>query len=249
VSRARRFSLIELLVVVAILSVVAGGLALSYGDGVEDSVAEGLAQRELVEVKRAVLAFRNDTGHLPGQGPFALAPGQGQPSLEDPLGAVRLEGGSAAASGWFSSRANLHQLLENPLRSPVLYDAWLSTPQSDQAPLEHSLATWNPDRRRGWRGPYLPREGRVDLGAGADLRGTLAVLDVPAVVDPFQRAAEPTGAFQWRSEGGVASERSGRPYFLIYDAPAPTPLDRARVVSCGPDGVLGTADDLEARLR
>ena len=97
------FSLIELLVVVAVLATVAGGVVVSLS-GVETHAATELTVRELAELKQAVLRFREDTGFLPKQGPFALEPAGQVPE-------------PSAGVAWFASPANLSQLIENPLRT------------------------------------------------------------------------------------------------------------------------------------
>ena len=135
------FTLLELLVVMAIMAIVAGSVIATLG-GTGEHATEQVAQAEMAELKKAILQFRRDTGWLPKQGPFSL---QGL-SLQ---GAAILPSGKDAA--WFDSPANFYQLFENPL---------------DPA---HPLAAWNPDTGRGWHGPYLSRGGPMLVTMGQDL--------------------------------------------------------------------------------
>jgi len=197
---------------------LAGVVAVSAGS-VEDKVALDLARSEMVAVKRAILRFKEDTGHFPRSGPFALVTGGGSVP-------VPVEG-----EAWSGSPANLVQLLENPL-----------------AGTGHPLAAWDPERRRGWRGPYVTRDGEGVVSIGADLTpsggsptsGAL-LLDVPGVADPL--AAPPVGAYlAWRSRpGGAPHARHGRPYVALEIG-----LADARLVGFGANGIYeeGAGDDL-----
>jgi prepilin-type N-terminal cleavage/methylation domain-containing protein len=222
-SRRVGFTLLELLVVVAILATLAGGVVATM-DGVEEEASSQLARHELATLREAVLAFRRDTGFLPKQGPFALAP----------AGVVPVPAEGAA---WFASPANWSQLYENPLAST-----------------SHALRAWNPDARRGWNGPYLARgaEGRVavptfDAATFTWLAGPL-LSPMPSVADPFARPQEATGAFAWTGWSGEPLDRHGRPYLLLRL----DDLGEARIVSFGADGAYdGTAigDDVAVFLR
>lgn len=226
------FTLLELLVVVAILAAIAGGVILALG-GVQDDAALNLSRSEMLEVKKALLHFKQDTGFLPKQGPFDLAPPDG-------TGEVPLPPQGAA---WFRSPANLVQLYENPLAATT-----------------HPMKDWNPDTGRGWRGPYLTRqgEGLVDQGdglnpdgTGSPITGTALLSEMRGAADAFAAkpaACPPLGScFVWRTiAGGAPHDRWGRPYFL-FDLNDPA---LARIVGMGPDGAYdnGTGDDLVLSL-
>jgi prepilin-type N-terminal cleavage/methylation domain-containing protein len=140
--RRRGFTLLELLMVVAILATIAGGV-LATMEGVEGRATDEVTTHELGQLRDALLAFKRDLGALPNQGPFA----QASPDEED-----------------------LSQLLVNPL------------PASDP------LSRWDPERRRGWRGPYL-RAVRVDATTPPqtkvlDAFGRPYVLDLDAAGGP-----------------------------------------------------------------
>ncbi|MCO5172520.1 MAG: type II secretion system GspH family protein [Planctomycetes bacterium] len=228
-SRIAGFTLLELLVVVAILATIAGGVIATLG-GVEEEAGRDLTRHQLAELKRAVLRFRADTGHLPKQGPFDLAQGQGGPAGGS--GVAGLRDGETAT--WFYSPANLDQLLREPVRA-------------DGTPV---LPPWVPDRRRGWRGPYLSRGGdwRVAVGAGPSLADGATPLWVPGLADALPRPPLVEGtafpAFEWRFDVR-AIERHGRPLLYVFDPTAP---QDAHLRSAWLDGRFGTDDDVRVDL-
>lgn len=212
--RRRSFTLLELLVVISILATLAGVLLVSLS-GVQHKASGDLTVHELAQVKAAILGFRADTGFLPKQGPFALTSDGG--SVPVP----------AEGEAWFDSPANFTQVLINPL-----------------AGTGHPLETFNPDTRRGWRGPYLTRsaEGAVVVGDGLALDGRSGNLDqgtllaaLPSIADPFPRSPLTAGigvVFNWTNASGDPLPQHGRP-FLLFDLADP---NRARVIGLGPDG-------------
>lgn len=248
-------TILELLIVVAILAALAGGVVMIL-DGAEEDSATKIAKSEILEIKKALLKFKQDTGYLPKQGPFELAPpNQCNPSNLNGVIPVPPQG-----KDWFCSPANFLELYENPLAATT-----------------HPLKDWNPDTGRGWRGPYLTRqgEGLVDIGNGVKADGTgnplngdpllpLLLLEVRGVADPFvakQEAcsltnasdpdpSDPDRCFEWRTsprptppppDDGKPHDRWGRPYF-IFD------LDNnnARISGMGPNKTYdnGTGDDI-----
>lgn len=223
-SNPKGFTLVELLVIVAILAIVAGGV-LMYFDRAEEDASFKIAQHEIFEIKKAILQFRTDTGYLPKQGPFALVADGGAVPVP-PEGVA-----------WFKSPANFSQLYQNPL---------LGT--------GHPLAAWDPDTRRGWRGPYLSRngEGFVDVGGDLNSDGTgsptsgAVLANLRGVADPFVK--KPEGIYlAWRSApGGETHDRWGRPYFL-FDLANPS---NARIVGSGVNGTYdaGAGDDLSIHI-
>lgn len=222
------FSLLELVVVVALLVLVAGTAMVSLHD--RASVADRrLAEVQMSRVRDAVQAFRADTGHWPGRGPFRLVS----------------EGGAtahpAAGAAWFHSPLNLGQLLDEPLR-----------------PDDTPVMPFDPHTGRGWRGPYL-RTGKeyfIDAGDGLAPDGTgdpatgVLLERIPAVPDLIERAAAPSEYLRWSlviltSSGPVSQHLSsgpgpGRPIAILgLDEPG-----AARVVSFGLDGAYDTEDDI-----
>lgn len=208
--RDRGFTLIELLVVCGILAALAYTAWGSF-TGVQQNAEDDIGRAEMLRLADAIKRFRADTGFYPGQGPFILAAYGTTTSANGPGFDCTPVGGvlrSWAApdddvnkDAWFASPANLALLFEAPAlcaNHPLAY-----------------LNRWNPDTRRGWRGPYLDLAARkwVDhgfdfnsdtLGTGnPDGQGTpvagAKILDIPAFgAGPRQFAAGPT----WKSCDG-----------------------------------------------
>ncbi len=210
----RAFTLLEILLTVVILATVAG-LVLIKLDGVSATAQDRLSRSDLVHLRAALLRFHDDTGWLPRQGPFALSADGGE--VAEP----------AEGADWFRCPANLVQLLEEP---------------RDAA--GDPVFPWNPDSRRGWRGPYLQREAfrQVDLssGLGEDSSGSLSGGDlVPRVIcvlDAHLRPCPASGLFRAYTAGGEALAEAGRPVFLFASD------DTAWLQSCGIDGELSVAE-------
>jgi len=228
--RVRAFTLLELVLVVTIVAALAG-LALVRLGAVQADAEDGLVRSDLDAVRDAVRRFRRDTGYLPKTGPFALDSEPGGGIAAPPEGAA-----------WFRSPANLSQLLERP------------DVRADH-PLEH-LERWDPQRGRGWNGPYLSgRLGRVVLGSDLQPDGSglptagSPLPPMPALADPIRpedRASTaptytlPDDAFAWLPRYATTEPASElrRPilYFHAPGDPALRPRDVARIVGLGPDG-------------
>ncbi len=214
------FTLLELMIVTAILGSIAGGAVLMVGQ-TEEVAQNQIGLVEISEIREAMIQFKKDTGFLPKTGPFQLT----------------TEGGSVSVPNegteWFRSPANFSQLFNNPLSGTG-----------------HPLATWNPDTKRGWRGPYLTcaGEGQVDIGSDLNSDGsgspTLGdtLQDVIGIADPFN--ASPDGEyFQWsKISDDTPFQRLGRPY-LAFDL---EDTHEARIVGLGPNRRydLGFGDDV-----
>lgn len=228
--------------VLAILSAVAF-VATGTFRHVHDEADDRLVRVEMQEIAKAIRQFRQDTGYLPKTGPFALAADSGGVPIANLPG----EAGATdeAKRRWFYSPANFYQLL------------------GATSPLDgtgHTLAAWDPESGRGWRGPYLKgyAEGYVAIGddvndddsavgdpTGDPLAGDV-VADVPGLADPFAHRPAGGGALLGWSvvAGGEVRPKWGRPYlFLDLDSSAAT--TRMGLVSMGPDGLYGTDDDIE----
>jgi len=129
---------------------------------------------------------------------------------------------------WFESHANMSQLFTMPV-------------DKDNADRHE----WNIDTKRGWRGPYLTRDGNglVSIGQNPDYNSGTVIADVPAIGDSFD--ATPIGLYyEWNSFGGTSlSGKHGRPYlFLDFNT------TDARIVSMGPDNDADTSDHITLYL-
>ena len=225
IKKARRaFTLLELVIVAAILAAAAGGAILIVAPA-EEQARSQLSQIELTRLRDAILQFHTDTGSLPKQGPFALISDGG--SVPTPL----------QGETWFYHPANFDQLYNNPLEGTG-----------------HSLEVWDPDTKRGWRGPYISSfgEGYVDIGDDLSQDGTGSpeegniLTEVRAIADPFSTASS-GDYFVWRfNSGDTPIYKWGRPYLLI-DADSE---DDARIIGMGRNRTYdaGLGDDYNLGL-
>ena len=244
----RGFTLLELIIVVAILAIIAGGLIVNLS-GILDSTSEDLSGSELTTLREALGSFRRDTGFLPGQGPFALL-GDHDAAVIDPADPahwpVYLSTATAAErEAWFRSPANFYMLYVNPLENTG-----------------HPLAVWDRSARRGWRGPYLRRDGEgfvrvrdglASTGIGSPASGS-ALPAMPSVADVFTHQPLADGTYGFSSTFvDEIHNRWGRPYLLL-DTVHPDPMsvtaeerrqyvrDRARLVGLGANGTYNDTD-------
>ncbi|MEM9385911.1 MAG: prepilin-type N-terminal cleavage/methylation domain-containing protein [Pseudomonadota bacterium] len=211
----RGFTLLELMVVAAVLAVVALLVIFQLGDQVDDSRLS-VARYELTQLREAVLAFDRDA----------------QLSLDLDCGAIGTPFDLADAA------------IRTTLRSPAEAGFLLRSQRDidDDGTDEWNFCDFDPEYRVGWRGPYLsglkPAYTAVDAALEFDGTddGTSAVLDnVLAIPDPFDRDAA-AGLFAWSDTPDYTTptypERRGRPY-LFFALGEPD----ARIVSMGPNGV------------
>ncbi len=231
------FTLLELLVVIALLLVVAGAASIAY-EGVQDQGRYDAAQFEMAEIRKALLQFRRDSGsnHFPGQGVYDCNSLEmediakaNDPAGSDtwPTGAPSADSNLADWQEWCNSPANFWMLFINPL------DDITNTPSDEEN-------AWNIDTRRGWNGPYLQRKsGYVDIGNDVSTAGTgnpaAGTLNANAwgIASPYETS--PIGAndyFSWRSNiSDDDYEKHGTPY-LLFDL---DDEDQARIVSLAAD--------------
>ena len=217
------FTVLELLVVIALLVIVSGSVVVTFGD-LEEDARSRIGANEMLALKQALLQFRADTGAFPGQGEFAL---EGDGDGVGRVGLLHLSyGGSKPEKrAIFLSPASFQQLLVEPLDSGGL-----------------PVRPWDPVTRRGWRGPYIGRNDTAlvsihsfdpavdDPNLWKPLSAPL-LTEVYAVADPF--VLSPAGAaFAWSEFSGEVLSRRGRPY-LLFD------LDNqnARLWGLGQNGV------------
>ena len=245
------FSLIEMLVVVAILVAIAGVGMQVYGDTETDTEVQ-LSIAELQRVADAVRRFHHDTGYYPRQGPFDLAYltfREGKVSLNH----LPAESGSPAVKqvDWFDSPANLYQLVRQPLNSAGT-----------------AVMEWDVETGRGWRGPYLSSSklAYVDLSNDLDAKGVGrldadtgvngVIKDIPGLYDAVgHHNAIPVDAgfdsdelvVDWRKVASSSSNydsksheigRPGSPYLLfVHDIdPAGSDWPLPKIVAVGKNG-------------
>lgn len=226
------FTLLELLVVIALLLIIAGAASIAY-EGVQDQGRYDAARFEMAEIRKALLKFRRDSGtnDLPSQGIYncdsseleTVAKTKDETSSGGetwPTGAPSADTNLSDWQQWCKSPANFWMLFIDPL---------------DEG--------WNIDTRRGWNGPYLQRkDGYVDIGSGLNPDGTgsptsgAITANLWGISSPYQTS--PIGAndyYSWRP--GIADEdyeKLGTPYFL-FDLDNASDAHPARIVSLASD--------------
>jgi general secretion pathway protein G len=209
------FTLLEMLVVAALLLVIAGGVVTSFRD-VGSDATEQAARYQMQQLGKAIEAYYSDTGVIP--------------SRETP--------------------ADLAFLFIQPT----------------------SIGDWNPDYRRGWRGPYLSGHKYLYVDIGDDLTASGAdatqgqpyfiynteLESVVAIADPFDHYPVDEGVsrsndgchtstclLEWRKVSEADStlfSQLGRPYLaidldLLAGERDPFVPGAARLVSLGSNGV------------
>jgi len=156
------FTLLELLVVLAILSIIAGTVVLGL-QGLQDQGRSDARKFEMAELRKALLQFRRDSGSndFPKDGRYDC---DDDPSGESTALNTELTNlpsyisslSPAEKVAWCKSDANFWMLFENPL------------PDDNN---------WDEDTRRGWNGPYLQNKGALEPYLGID--------DIPTVTSAY----------------------------------------------------------------
>jgi type II secretory pathway pseudopilin PulG len=126
--RKSNFTLMELLIVTAILTIIGGSVAMSYSDTYEQSNKEILKFRTSVLYK-ALVKFKKDMGYYPKTIEKFSFEEVKNPAPSD-LSADKQE--------WFEDTQNFNQLFEEPVDQDI-----------------DNLWKWNIDSKRGWQGPYI----------------------------------------------------------------------------------------------
>lgn len=236
------FTLLELLVVIALLAVITSLAVAAYDSDADDSIAISLAQSEMAEMAKALRQFKRDVGVYP--------------QTSDPQISPMLEFHPADMSQLFVFLDEEENASGNPT--------------SDGLDDVGGYRRFNPDTGRGWRGPYLEQRGvgcASFTGAPNIPNGIVAF----AKMDPFHRGYATPG-FGWHEYdasnqcqlGGTRlAGRQGGAYLLLdmdkracvaegldaglnlvqATARSNDPrLCHPRVVSTGPDGIYGGAN-------
>ncbi len=244
-SRDRRaFTLVELLVVIGILAVIAGGIIVVY-DGVQERAGEQLTTQRLDTVRQALLKFRADMGYFPGDGPLAAAQldlagfyyvdGE-NPATENPT--------AAAHQAWAAHPLNLWMLHEQPL-----------APGDTALPAEQRRWFFKKESARGWDGPYLGagfsfRLDGAGTVAGAFASGTRSNR-LYAVGDALTKKRGAGTHLQWMREDrpptlpGLPDKQPqddlGRAIAFIRDTAAAPGFTLYVLVAAGRDGIYTLA--------
>jgi len=134
--RNEGFTLLELLVVVALMSVVAVAAVMSL-DNVDDTAAIQVARSEMVEMSKALKLFKHHVGHFPDAADEIKYVG-----APDPIEEMKFE----------AAKLNLLRTCQAADTGKVT----LAEPTYDVG-----CKDWNIDTARGWHGPYLSRDGHT----------------------------------------------------------------------------------------
>ncbi|WP_341326225.1 type II secretion system protein GspG [Methylotuvimicrobium sp. KM2] len=216
-SRNAGFTLLELLAVITLLGVLAGGALLAY-EGVQEDGEDSLARFELAEIRKALLQFRRDTRELPCR---VYRAGDYQTN-KDAMVALDFAGLPSSPD-----EDDYHDWCRNAFSQQQ--DSGLSMlhrfPYSE-TDSEHVGKLWNPDTRRGWHGPYINEQGLTDPW------GQRYILLDPELTYPASYRCRKSGANYAVVDGEydcLKADDAG-----IYTLPA----NVARLVSLGPNGRL-----------
>jgi prepilin-type N-terminal cleavage/methylation domain-containing protein len=125
--RKSNFTLMELLIVTAILAIIGGSVVMSYSGAYEQSNKELLKFRTSL-VYKALVKFKKDMGYYPKQDKVAFE------EVKNPAPSDL----SADKQEWFEDTQNFNQLFEEPVDQDI-----------------DNLWKWNIDSKRGWQGPYI----------------------------------------------------------------------------------------------
>lgn len=134
--RSAGFTLLELLVVVALMSVVAVAAVISL-DNVDDTAAVQVARSEMVEISKGLKLFKRDVGHFPDAADEIKYVG-----VPDPIEEMKFE----------AAKLNLLRTCQ----ATDIGKVTLAEPTYDV-----HCKDWNIDTARGWHGPYLSRDGNT----------------------------------------------------------------------------------------
>ena len=167
------FTLLELLVVIALLAIVAGVVITAY-DGVKEQGRADATKFDMAELRKALLQFRRDSGSndFPTIGAYDCATLSNDAVIFDtangladnwPASAPSAQANQTDWEDWCASTANFWMLFTNPKDDP-------NTNAIEEG-------EWDPDTHRGWNGPYLQNKSVLVSDLGID--------GIPSVKTPY----------------------------------------------------------------
>jgi prepilin-type N-terminal cleavage/methylation domain-containing protein len=161
------FTLLELLVVIALLAIAAGTVMISF-DGVQEQGRIDATKFEMAELRKALLQFRRDSGSndFPTQGVYDCTDFSNGGLATNPNSNFPLSFSASVAAmsnaefiSWCKSTDNFWMLFIDPFERA----------EANQ---------WNEDTHRGWNGPYIQnRYGAIS---------TSSIDNIPSVISPYQ---------------------------------------------------------------
>ena len=252
----RAFTLVEMLIVISILAVLAGGLIVAY-DGLIERAGSQVTIQRMQTVRAALLKFRSEMGYFPGDGPLAAAQldltdfyfidGE-NPATATPATAIR--------QAWAAHPLNLWMLYEKPVDAG---DAALPANQSKRWDFKKESA-------RGWNGPYLGMALNFRLDGAGSTAGYFAngtrLNRLYAVSDALTTNHSGTSYLRWMLEdrpptlAGQPDKQPqdllGRPLAFIKDTVSAPGFILYVVLSAGANGsydlIAPYGDDVRAEV-
>ncbi|MBL1320119.1 MAG: type II secretion system protein [Methylophaga sp.] len=213
------FTLLELLVVIALLAIVAGVVITSY-DGVQDQGRADATKFEMAELRKALLQFRRDNRELPCR---VYRDGNYVP---DNTGITQLDFTNLPST---PSVADYYLWCENSHTDQVDWGLTLLLAfPYDNTDTAYTPLLWNPDTKHGWNGPYVNNQGLVD-GWG----NRFALLDPELDYSPHYRCKENSGDYDTTGDLYSCLTANDASWNAVtYTLPA----NIVRLVSFGPNG-------------
>lgn len=234
------FTLLELVSVLAIVAILSVLAVASYS-GFTEKARRTAALSDMAAIREAFMGSATEPGYLADLSPI---PGFSPDSL-------RIANLLVATNFWTSSDGAGGP----PIRADV--DSGRAAEGFAEGPVFRS---WDPDRGRGWRGPYLRLSSgeraqtlfpaasakRPDNGLSAETRGFYPTLPASFPAS-FRNRADGRSVYGFPGQDPSVQDPWGNPYVLqippaeaFTDASPSLRFAYARIVSAGPNGRLET---------
>lgn len=213
------FTLLELLVVIALLAIIAGAATLGY-EGVQDQGRADVTRYEMTEIRKALLQFRRDTHEFPCR---VYRTGNYVP---DNTGITQLDFANLPTT---PTTANYHEWCLNEFNDQDWALSMLLSFPYDNTATAYIDLLWNPDTKRGWNGPYVNNQGIKDAWGN-----NILLFDPELDYSPEYRCKE-NGSGDYDTTGDLysclkASDSS-------FDSSYTKEANIVRLVSIGEDGI------------